>query len=151
MGKGGRKRWRETSMCGCLSHTPFRWPGLQPRHVPWRGIELVTIWFTGRCQSTESQQPGHKCYFFLKPLKHTCLVWGRYIIPIVQVNRTHKKLQISGIQAVRDPYLLMFSHCAGQNNFSTFAVHIINRFLLFSFFAFSCIKNMLLKSIFITV
>ena len=33
-GKGGRKRGRETSMCGCLSHAPYWGPGLQPRHVP---------------------------------------------------------------------------------------------------------------------
>ena len=41
----GRERGRETSMCGCLSHT-FHWgPGPQPRHVPWLGIEPVTLWF----------------------------------------------------------------------------------------------------------
>ena len=33
-GKRGRKRRRETSMCGCLSHTPYWGPGPQPRHVP---------------------------------------------------------------------------------------------------------------------
>ena len=33
-GKGGRKRGRETSMCGCLSRTPYWGPGPQPRHVP---------------------------------------------------------------------------------------------------------------------
>ena len=33
-GKGGRKRRRETSMCGCLSRAPYWEPGLQPRHVP---------------------------------------------------------------------------------------------------------------------
>ena len=47
-GKGRRKRGRETSMCGCLSHAPYWGPGLQPRHVPWLGIELETLWFTGR-------------------------------------------------------------------------------------------------------
>ena len=36
-GKGGRKRGRETSMCGCLSHTLYRAPGLQPRHVSQTG------------------------------------------------------------------------------------------------------------------
>ena len=45
--KGGRKRGRETSMCGCLLHAPYWGPGLHPRHVPWLGIELVTLWFTG--------------------------------------------------------------------------------------------------------
>ena len=33
-GKGERKRGRETSMCGCLSHAPYWGPSLQPRHVP---------------------------------------------------------------------------------------------------------------------
>ena len=33
-GKGGRKRRRETSMCGCLSRAPNWGPGSQPRHVP---------------------------------------------------------------------------------------------------------------------
>ena len=32
-GKGERKRGRETSMCGCLSHAPFQGPGPQPTHV----------------------------------------------------------------------------------------------------------------------
>ena len=46
-GKGERKRRRETSMSGCLSCTPSWGPGLQLRHVPWLGIEPVTLWFTG--------------------------------------------------------------------------------------------------------
>ena len=33
-GKGGRKRGRETSMCGCLLWAPYWGPGSQPRHVP---------------------------------------------------------------------------------------------------------------------
>ena len=31
-------------MHGCLSCAPCRGPGLQPRHVPWLGIEPVTSW-----------------------------------------------------------------------------------------------------------
>ena len=46
--KGGRKRGRETSMWGCLSRAPYWESGLQPRHVPWLGIELVTLWFSGQ-------------------------------------------------------------------------------------------------------
>ena len=52
------KRGREASMCGCLSHGPRWGPGLQPRHVLWLGIELATLWFTVRAQSTELHQPG---------------------------------------------------------------------------------------------
>ena len=33
-GKGGRKRGKETSMCGCLLCTPYWGPGPQPTHVP---------------------------------------------------------------------------------------------------------------------
>ena len=45
--KGKRKRGKETSMCGCLSHTPCLEPSLQPRHVPWLGVEQMTLWFAG--------------------------------------------------------------------------------------------------------
>ena len=48
-GKGGRKRGKQTSMCGCLSCTPYCGPGPQLRHMPWLGIEPVTLWFTGTC------------------------------------------------------------------------------------------------------
>ena len=48
-GKGGRKQGRETSVCSCLSCAPYWGPGLQPRHVPWLGIELVTLWLSGLC------------------------------------------------------------------------------------------------------
>ena len=34
-GKRGRKRGRDTSMCGCLLSIPHWGPGLQPRYVPW--------------------------------------------------------------------------------------------------------------------
>ena len=43
----GREVERETSTCGCLLHAPYWGPGLQPRHVLWLGIELVTLCFTG--------------------------------------------------------------------------------------------------------
>ena len=45
-------------MCGCLSHSPYWGPGPQPRHVPWVGIKLLTLWFVGRHSTTEPQQPG---------------------------------------------------------------------------------------------
>ena len=43
----GRKRRRERSVCGCLSHAPYWGPGPQPRYVPWLGIEPGTLWFAG--------------------------------------------------------------------------------------------------------
>ena len=45
-GMGRSKRGRETSMCGCLSHTHYWGPGPQPRPVPWLGDKPVTVWFT---------------------------------------------------------------------------------------------------------
>ena len=56
--KGGRKRGRETSMCSCFSCTPHWGPGLQPRRVPWLGIEPETLWVTACDKSTELHQPG---------------------------------------------------------------------------------------------
>ena len=38
--KGGRKRGREISVCGCLSCAPYWGLGPPPRHVPSQGIEL---------------------------------------------------------------------------------------------------------------
>ena len=44
--RGRGEKERETSVCGCLSSVPYWGPGLQPRHVPWLGIEPATVWFT---------------------------------------------------------------------------------------------------------
>ena len=46
-GKGGRKRGRETAMCGFLSCAPYWGPGLQPRPVPWLGIRPANPCFSG--------------------------------------------------------------------------------------------------------
>ena len=48
-GKKGEKHGcaRRLTLVGCLSHTPSQGPGLQSRHVPWLGIELVTFRFAG--------------------------------------------------------------------------------------------------------
>ena len=59
-GKGDRKRGRETSVCGCLSCTPYRWPGRQPRHVPhqeWNQRPLDSQ-AAGRHSTAEPHQPG---------------------------------------------------------------------------------------------
>ena len=39
-------------------------PGPQPRHVPWLGIELATLWFAAWAQSTELCQPGITLFFY---------------------------------------------------------------------------------------
>ena len=59
------ERGRETSMCGCHSCTPYWGPGPQPRNVPWLGIELATLWFTG-CHSVHQATPARAEYTFLK-------------------------------------------------------------------------------------
>ena len=62
-GKGGRKRGRDISMCGCFSLGPYWGPGPQPRHVPCLGIEQVVLWFTACSQSTELHQPKQQIIF----------------------------------------------------------------------------------------
>ena len=57
------------SVCGCLSCALYQGPGLQPRHVPWLGIELATPWFEARTQYTELHQPGHEYPFNLHQQK----------------------------------------------------------------------------------
>ena len=64
-GKGGRKKGRETSVCGYLSHGPHWGPGRQPRHVLQLGIEPAILWFAACAQSTELHQPGN-CICSLK-------------------------------------------------------------------------------------
>ena len=40
------EREKETSVHGCLLCAPYWWPGPHS-HVPWLGIQPVTLWFTG--------------------------------------------------------------------------------------------------------
>ena len=56
-GKGGRKRGRGTSMCGCLLRTPTGNLVCNPGMCP------ETLWFTACAQSTEPHQPGQLCVF----------------------------------------------------------------------------------------
>ena len=41
-----KHRCARDTWIGCLSCAPYWGPGLQPRHVPWLGIKLETLWFT---------------------------------------------------------------------------------------------------------
>ena len=63
-------------MCGCLSCAPYWGPGPQPRHVPWLGLELATLWSAAHTQSTGLLQPGLK----IKPLYTQIL--NHYTIPL---------------------------------------------------------------------
>ena len=51
-------------MCGCLSHASHQRPGLQPRHVPWLGIELATLCFAVWC-SIHWATPAQGCFAIL--------------------------------------------------------------------------------------
>ena len=64
-GGEGRRRGRETSMCGCLLHAPYWGPGPQLRQVPWLGIELVTLWFAGQ-YSIHWASPATTTHLILK-------------------------------------------------------------------------------------
>ena len=53
----------EKHQCVVASHMAPNWgPRPQPRHVPWLGIELMTLWFSACAQSTEPHQPGLDCF-----------------------------------------------------------------------------------------
>ena len=71
--KRGRKRGRETSMCGCLSNAPYWGPGPQPRHVPWLGIEPANLWFTD-WRSIHWATPARAALTFLRCawMLHVC-------------------------------------------------------------------------------
>ena len=51
-------------MCGCFSPAPWGEPALKPRHVPWVGIELESLWFTGQ-HSSHWAMPAGAAFFFL--------------------------------------------------------------------------------------
>ena len=48
-GRGGEREGERHPCMAASCHLPPYWgPGPQPRHVPWLGIELVTLWFSGQ-------------------------------------------------------------------------------------------------------
>ena len=71
--KGREKERRETSMCGCLSYTPYWGSGLQLRHMLQLGIKLVTLWFSG-LSSIHWATPARAIWRnFLKRIASVCL------------------------------------------------------------------------------
>ena len=66
--EGGRKKGKETSVCGCLLCAPYWGPGPQPRHVPWLVIEPVIFWFTGQHSIHWATPAGAKHTIFVLPL-----------------------------------------------------------------------------------
>ena len=57
-GKGGRKKKRETSMCGCLSHTHTRDLAYNPGMCPDWELNWWPFGSQASTQSTEPHQPG---------------------------------------------------------------------------------------------
>ena len=55
-GEGREKELERNIMCDCLLHAPTWGPGPKPRHVPWLGIQPVTL--QDGTQSTELHQSG---------------------------------------------------------------------------------------------
>ena len=106
-GKGGRKRGRETSVCGCLLSAPYPGPGPQPRYVPWLGIKAVTLWCSSGTQATEPHQPGLKGKFIYKEQQRDQKEWRRdytfkkiplifSLYPSTSSCTSHKMLNNSG-------------------------------------------------------
>ena len=59
----------------CLSHAPNWGPGLQPRHVPWPGIKLITFQFAGQSSihwATPARVPFFIIFFILLILDLVC-------------------------------------------------------------------------------
>ena len=65
-----RQRWREEereiSICNCLSRAPYWGPSLQPRHVPWLGVSLATLWF-GDGRSIRWATQARAFFYFSNP------------------------------------------------------------------------------------
>ena len=75
------KKGRETSVCGCLLHTPNWGPGLQPRCVPWQGITPATLWFTGQHSVHWATLPGAERLFMYACCSFVYLIWNICIGP----------------------------------------------------------------------
>ena len=65
--RGGRKRGRETSMCGCLSCTPYQRPDLacNPNMCPDWELNQPPFGLQAGAQSTEPHQPGLSTRFYV--------------------------------------------------------------------------------------
>ena len=60
-----RAREGERSMCSGFSCTPNQGLDLQPRHVPWLGIEPVILLFTGQ-HSIQWATPSRTFFFYFR-------------------------------------------------------------------------------------
>ena len=77
-GEGRRKGGRETSICGCLLHTPSWGPSPPPRHVPWLGIKPATLWLADQ-HSVHWATPARASWLFL-PASQTGCYCGSWVL-----------------------------------------------------------------------
>ena len=85
-----KEKERKTSMCGCLSCAPYRGPGPQPRHVPWLGIEPVTLWFTGQHSIHWATLARAVCLFLI--ITWATGLGGLYSILMLEGNGVQEEL-----------------------------------------------------------
>ena len=91
VGKGGRKRGRETSMCGCLSHAPYWEPVRNPGMCPRLGVKMDLL--------------VHR--LALNPLSHTsqgCWIYFKAITPL-------KKFQIFFLNSMVEKFVKYILFC----------------------------------------
>ena len=82
----GREKKRETSMCDCLSCTPYWRPGLQPSHMPWLGINWGPFGLQAITQSSEPHQPGLEMSFLKYHIEETWFFLSRVIPVLVWIS-----------------------------------------------------------------
>ena len=114
-GKGGRKRGRDTLMCGCLSHTPYQGPGPQPRHVSWQRIKLVTQ--IGSQHSIHWATPARANWDSSKPMLPT-------VCPFIDI-RPASQSEVSSSLLLLQPFLSFSGICSNKS-----FVHLILSWLL---------------------
>ena len=67
------ERGRQILMCGCLLSTHYWGPSLQPRHVPWLGVELTTIWFTVALNALSHTSQSHPLKLYKYQYPFACI------------------------------------------------------------------------------
>ena len=86
-----REGEREREKHQCLSRIPCGGFGLQPRHVPWLGIELGTLWFSGWCSVHRATPAGAHLFPFIH---HVPYIQHRRWSQILSKARAHDPLHL---------------------------------------------------------
>ena len=88
-------------MCGCFSRGSPWGPGLKPRHVPWLGIELATLWFAGL-----------RLIHWATPARATCNFIVAYLITcdFYRINTLSWPSLTTNFNPYHSPSLLHTSH-----------------------------------------